>query len=356
MATKKTKNTENSPKKLDDVTQFALEKALEIGYGRILNPDGTPIKVRQKEGYLGTKQFEVIGESNEPEAQPGEADRVFVEDANGKFIVDFPLSIRPIGYMRSQSEGGTVRSVQTEKPLAGDTISLLLQMLTRLNQIIEYGRNHGVTTELSYRIASKVFEGRWLWRNFSDDVTVSVTAITINKETGKRIERKINSVEEFAKEIEEALFSPESKFHKRNFRVSGTVQAEHGAEIFPSQQMIIDKKSVDEGHSKLLVVDSDGNALMTPQKIGNAIRTYDTWTTGIAIPVSATSGSLRRSEKGALRLITRSSDIAVSSTPTPDDYFTIANLIHGGLFTLKKSTKGAKTESVDPDTGEIKEA
>ena len=356
MATKKSKNTENSTKKLDDVTQFSLEKALEIGYGQILNPDGTPIKVRQKEGYLGTKQFEVIGESNDPESQPGEADRVFVEDADGKFVVKFPLSIRPIGYMRSQSEGGTLRSVQTEKPLAGDTISLLLQMLTRLNQIIEYGRTHSITTELSRRIASKVYEGRWLWRNYSDDIDVSVTAVTINKETGKHIERKINGVEEFAKEIEEAMFSPESKFHKRNFFVSGTVHAQRGAEIYPSQQMLIGKKGVDEGYSKLLVVDSDGNALMTPQKIGNAIRTYDTWTTGIAIPVSATSGSLRRSEKGALRLITRSIDIAVSSIPTPDDFFTIANIIHGGLFALRKQTKGAKTESVDPDTGEIKEA
>jgi CRISPR-associated protein Csy3 len=60
-------------------------------------------------------------------------------------------------------------------------------------------------------------------------------------------------------------------------RVTAFVRQGAGQEVFPSQELILDKGSA--GKSKTLY-DVNGVAALHSQKIGNAIRTIDTWYEG----------------------------------------------------------------------------
>lgn len=367
--TNATKKEAKQGKTLKDLTQLALEKALDIDYGRILNTDGTPIKVRH-EGYLGTKQFEVLDGAGHPEAQPGRHDVALVESDDGRYVVEFPMSLRPIGTIRTHGDGGTLRNAQSRDMGAGDAERLMKMALDRLNEIVAYGMRTGVASEICKRIANKIFEGRWLARNYCDDIKIIVRGENALKG------HKFSTPEELANEIEAALFDTSCKNHLRQYTVRAEITAVKGKQIYPSQQMPLDISSKD-AEGRLYVVDRNGGVMMTQQKIGHVIRTYDTWTvpsidpdhpfSSKPIPVSAVSGHYRykiKDGKGALSLIAASDAIAKADKPTPDDYYVLANIIHGGLFTKKGATdtdgnksakkNGKKAETIDASTGEIK--
>ena len=119
-----------------------------------------------------------------------------------------------------------------------------------------------------------------------------------------------------------------------------------GQEVYPSQELVLDKGEKKGQKSKTLY-SVGGVAAMHSQKIGNAIRTIDTWYTNESEPVpiaiepygSVTSqGKAYRQPKQKIDFYNLM-DKWVLRGQTPDDreqHFVMATLIRGGVFGEKE--------------------
>lgn len=137
--------------------------------------------------------------------------------------------------------------------------------------------------ELARRYAANLANGRSLWRNRlgAEKIEVIVQEI-VEKEArdtwsfnaydiSLRDFEKTDSVSEMADAIAEALSS------KRAYlllKVQIFALIGEGQEVYPSEELVFDKGKGDK--SKILY-QVDGVAAMHSQKLGNAIRTIDTW-------------------------------------------------------------------------------
>lgn len=144
----------------------------------------------------------------------------------------------------------------------------------------DYLKEHGVKT-LAHRYATNIANARWLWRN-----RVGAEKITVN--VSCQIDNEIKTLQFNAKEIGIHHFDYQSddlntlshwielgllgeKFIILNIKAEAVVG--FGQEVYPSQELILD---MGKTKSKELYK-INGKAGMHAQKIGNAIRTIDTW-------------------------------------------------------------------------------
>jgi CRISPR-associated protein Csy3 len=114
-----------------------------------------------------------------------------------------------------------------------------------------------------------------------------------------------------------------------------------GQEVYPSQELILDKAS--SGKSKTLYVVS-GVAGMHSQKLGNALRTIDTWHPDVAElgPIAVEPyGSVTTLGRACRRPVPDKLDfynlldgwMLKDKVPAPDQqHFVMATLIRGGVF------------------------
>ncbi len=139
--------------------------------------------------------------------------------------------------------------------------------------------------ELAKRYAINLANGRFLWRN-----RVGAEQIEINiklKQPQPEREWSFNAydfrlddfetdstdIRELAEEIAKALSGdvPFLQLEINAFAQVGTAQ-----DVYPSEEMVLDKNNNKNKKSKILY-DIEGVAGMHSQKIGNALRTIDTW-------------------------------------------------------------------------------
>ena len=145
-----------------------------------------------------------------------------------------------------------------------------------------YIAEHGFS-ELSRRYATNIANGRFLWRNRvgAEAVTVGVTqyqgqevAARWDFESDRISLRKFDttdtSLSALAAAIEAGLKGEAFTFLK----IAGFARLGEGQEVFPSQELILDRDNA--GKSKTLY-EIGGVAGLHSQKIGNALRTIDTW-------------------------------------------------------------------------------
>ncbi|MGY0399533.1 MAG: type I-F CRISPR-associated protein Csy3 [Ostreibacterium sp.] len=141
--------------------------------------------------------------------------------------------------------------------------------------------------ELSRRYALNIANARFLWRNRigaeNIEVQVSVLNEGVKKEwtfdaskiSTRDFDYKDDKVNELARHIAQALASEDSFLL---LKINGYVQAGKAQDVYPSEELVFDK---DKGNkSKILysVNNSVNNiAAMHSQKLGNALRTIDTW-------------------------------------------------------------------------------
>lgn len=140
-------------------------------------------------------------------------------------------------------------------------------------------------TELARRYAINIANARFLWRNRvgTEDIEVAVTAL--NKDTNQTWkfvateistrnfdynDEKITSLSEC---IAKAL-SSENDFLMLDITCFAKVGK--AQEVYPSEELVLDKGNSKTKKSKILY-SVDGIAAMHSQKIGNALRTIDTW-------------------------------------------------------------------------------
>lgn len=212
-----------------------------------------------------------------------------------------------------------------------------------LSDVIDgYISEHGFK-ELALRYALNLANGRFLWRNRigAEQIQVKVTANdsswTFNSHdfSLRQFDQGQSSVTELTTIIEQGLSGKEWVM----LTVEAQVRLGAGQEVFPSQELVLDSNS---SKSRVLYQVA-GIAGIHSQKIGNALRTIDTWHPKVdelgAIAVepygSVTSrGVACRQPKEKLDFYTLL-DNWVTKGMKPDvdqQHYVMAVLIRGGVF------------------------
>lgn len=206
--------------------------------------------------------------------------------------------------------------------------------------------------ELAKRYAANLANGRFLWRNRigAEQVEVRISRLQEGKSVAEwrfdaldhsLLELKAPSAEserlqELAALVETGLSSNEHVL----LQVVAFVRVGNGQEVFPSQELILDKGSSKK--SKTLY-DVSGIAAIHSQKIGNALRTIDTW-----YPAAAENGPIAVEPYGSVTTQGRAYrqpkekmdfynllDGWVLKDKVPEveqQHFVLATLIRGGVF------------------------
>lgn len=209
------------------------------------------------------------------------------------------------------------------------------------NVINGYIAEHGFG-ELALRYASNLANGRFLWRNRvgAEQIRVVVQGskqwvFNAHDYSLRDFAQRDATLGELADEIERGLKGETFAL----FNVEAFVRLGQGQEVFPSQELVLDGNST---KSKLLY-QVDGVAALHSQKVGNALRTIDTWhpqaeTLG-AIAVepygSVTSrGIACRQPKEKMDFYTLLDNwVTKENKPAVEQqHFVMAVLIRGGVF------------------------
>ena len=144
--------------------------------------------------------------------------------------------------------------------------------------IEEYG-----FAELAKRYATNIANARFLWRNRVGTEKIEVTVKTLNEGMEKEYLFDANTIgirdfnssnsdlKEVADEIAKTL-SGEREFLL--FNVTAFAKVGQSQEVYPSEELVLDKS---KGKKGKILYSVNEQAAMHSQKIGNALRTIDTW-------------------------------------------------------------------------------
>lgn len=198
--------------------------------------------------------------------------------------------------------------------------------------------------ELAKRYAINILNARWLWRNRVGAEKISITIK--NKEASLSIENALDySLNDFTinnPDIEKISHWIVQGLEGKAFtllEITAHATMGKGQEVFPSQELILDKGSSKK--SKFLY-EVDGKAGMHSQKIGNAIRTIDTWYSDDAkFPIAiepygavTTMGTAFRQPKQKNDFYTLFDNwiLKDENRSIDEQHYIIAILIRGGVF------------------------
>lgn len=144
----------------------------------------------------------------------------------------------------------------------------------------EYMKETGFK-ELARRYALNLANGRFLWRN---RVGAREISVVVREIYGSRrwvfdayaydlrgMATKDPKIDELAADIADALCG---RFTSLLLEVTAYAKLGNGQEVYPSQELILNK--TDHSKSKVLY-HVNGTAAIHAQKLGNALRTIDTW-------------------------------------------------------------------------------
>ncbi|WP_422133889.1 type I-F CRISPR-associated protein Csy3 [Endozoicomonas sp. ALD040] len=150
--------------------------------------------------------------------------------------------------------------------------------------VAHYIHEHGVE-ELARRYATNILNARWLWRNRLGSESVSVTVRCKIDGTEKRVtigsarqlslqtfDHKSNEIATVAKWIASGLRDE----HFILLNVEAHACLGFGQEVYPSQELVLDTGKT-KSKELYIVNETTCQTGMHSQKIGNAIRTIDTW-------------------------------------------------------------------------------
>jgi len=135
--------------------------------------------------------------------------------------------------------------------------------------------------DLAFRYAYNIANGRFLWRNRVNAEKVEIRVFLQEEESPLIFNAYDYSLKDFEKNSEDEKIKSVAKVileglasnDDSNFvfmRVEAFVKLGNGQRVFPSQEMNM-------GEKKKKLFQLDGTAAMHDVKIGNAIRTVDTW-------------------------------------------------------------------------------
>jgi CRISPR-associated protein Csy3 len=217
-----------------------------------------------------------------------------------------------------------------------------------LSTVQSYVDNHGFG-ELAIRYASNLANGRFLWRNRmgAEQVEVTVSRLVEGRaesvwtfdslsQSLRGFDARTGDVQALAELIAKGLAGQQHVL----LQVTAFVRIGAGQEVFPSQELILNRGRGDKSKTLYEV----GNvAAIHSQKIGNAIRTIDTWYEGademgpIAVePYGSvtTQGKAYRQPKQKMDFYSLLDGWILKDEvpPSEQQHFVIATLIRGGVF------------------------
>lgn len=208
-------------------------------------------------------------------------------------------------------------------------------------------------TELAKRYATNIANGRFLWRNRvgAENIEIQVKVLNDNSEqewsfdaTGlstRDFDVVTSDIDALAAKIAAAL-SGTSDFLL--LEINAYAQIGKAQDVYPSEELVLDKGNSKTGKSKILYHINDV-AGMHSQKIGNALRTIDTWYPEyeqadigpIAVePYGAVTnlGTAYRNPKEKADFFTLFDRFACGETleNKTDEHYVMAVLVRGGVF------------------------
>lgn len=214
-----------------------------------------------------------------------------------------------------------------------------------------YAQQHGFA-ELARRYVANLANGRFLWRNRVGAEHIEIIVEQLHD--GKALQtwpfdalalntRALDAINAEAKGLDQlglAIAAGLAGTSHVLLKVTAFVRQGAGQEVFPSQELVLDKASA--GKSKTLY-HVNGVAAIHSQKIGNAIRTIDTWHEGVSElgPIAVepygsvtTQGKAYRQPKQKLDFYTLLDNWLLKDQvpPVEQQHFVMAVLIRGGVF------------------------
>lgn len=210
------------------------------------------------------------------------------------------------------------------------------------NYVQQYG-----FTELAKRYALNIANGRFLWRNRvgAEKVEVVVTVNNQSSITFNAFEYSLHDfetidskVQDLADQIASAL---KGELPYLLLKIEAYALVGQGQEVYPSEELVLDKGKGDK--SKVLYQVNDV-AAMHSQKVGNALRTIDTWypdfeekQMAIAIePYGAVTnlGKAYRTPKDKKDFFTLFDKYALGESleNAEQEHYVMAVLVRGGVF------------------------
>jgi len=221
-----------------------------------------------------------------------------------------------------------------------------------LNTVKGYVDANGFT-ELAQRYAANLANGRFLWRNRvgAESVQVNVDQLKDGKAQKswsfdalaldlRALDAINNEVKDLGQTIANGLAGKEHVL----LQVTAFVRIGAGQEVFPSQELILDKGQSKKSKTLYKIGDQGKEvAAMHSQKIGNAIRSIDTWYEGaeeqgpIAVePYGSvtTQGKAYRQPKQKMDFYTLLDNwLLKDQVPSVEQqHFVMAVLVRGGVF------------------------
>lgn len=220
----------------------------------------------------------------------------------------------------------------------------------KLAEIVSDYRKETEFAELARRYAFNLANGRFLWRNrlSAEEVVVQVShlvqgevksswqfdAFAFPMDSFAVPEASRKSLDELAGVIAEGLADPAGGY--RLLEVTAFARMGAGQEVFPSQELILDRGSRDKSKTLYAV---DKVAGMHSQKIGNALRTVDTWYPDATMPIavepygSVTSlGKAYRQPKSDFYSLLDDWMLKDKAPDADNRNFVMAIFIRGGVF------------------------
>lgn len=220
----------------------------------------------------------------------------------------------------------------------------------KLQEVVQgYVQQHGFA-ELANRYAANLANGRFLWRNRqgAEEVEVQVALLKDGKPeqiwSFDALSLNLRSLDAIENEEIKALGAviADGLAGQRHvlLQVTAFVRMGAGQEVFPSQELILDKG---KGSKSKTLYDVDGVAAIHSQKIGNAIRTIDTWYEDAAElgPIAVepygsvtTQGKAYRQPKQKMDFYSLLDNWLLKDQvpPAEQQHFVMAVLMRGGVF------------------------
>ncbi len=226
---------------------------------------------------------------------------------------------------------------------------------TYTQAVKEYINEHGFT-ELANRYAANLACGRFFWRNRVGSEALEIKIDVINKDNqgswtfsdqdsdNQNFTQLSDEIKQLGNLIAKTLAgeNPFLLLEINAFTKVGKCQ-----DVYPSEELVLDKNNSNDKKSKILY-HVDGVAAMHSQKIGNAIRTIDTWYPDfenqqrpIAIdPYGAVTnlGRAYRQPKQKIDFFSLFDKFSQGEKleNSEDEHFVMAVLVRGGVFGEKQ--------------------
>ena len=249
-------------------------------------------------------------------------------------------------------------------PGTTDTTEDILAFKADLEAFVRRAKAGDALDQLACRYVRNIANGRFLWRNRSiaEAVTVKVTSNSGVSAEFNALKMPLNSFDDVSADeraVAEVLAQGWKGVENHALHISSFI--DYGisgkVEVFPSQNYV---ENMPRGLARILyttgIVTEDcnerstfghwnmGQAALRDQKIGNALRTIDTWYPAYAerripIPVEPNGANLgameffrKKGESSGFKLMERVGEL---DPETPEGLFLLACLIRGGVFSGK---------------------